>query len=341
MDGSWEHRESRSPPCPGEYGELFVTDRYGSLVAATGKLTTLAHADKYWWQAAYHEGEGKIFFDDRGYDTSVEGYVLGVVAPVKQGAEIIGMLKYNLNISEALSTAIRSHNPNKLNSIKLIISGGLVILEEGVEPLSTSIPGTMMDEINTWLSGSLIARGDDGEEIYAYAPVSITHSSDVYAFGGSPTSIDHKKGNADIDWFVVGSLPMAHVIKATRRTARLLMIIGISFGLVLGLVTLLLGKTLSQPITALAEQSNKIGRGNFDAKVDIRSKDELGTLAGSFNMMVHNLRETMISRDLLAAEIAEREDAEKALRINDRRWKQAQTVAKIGNWESDLVKNTI
>ncbi|MCD6342720.1 MAG: response regulator [Spirochaetaceae bacterium] len=336
-----DYLRAQQAAIPGEYGELFVTDRYGVLVAATEKLTTLAHAHKYWWQAGYNEGEGRIFFDDRGYDTSVEGYVLGVVVPIRKGAEIIGMLKCNLNISEALTTAISSPDRNQIDDIKLVRTGGLVVLEEGTEPLSTSIPGTLVDEINTWLSGSLLIRGDGGKELYVYAPVSITRGSDKYAFGGSPTSIDHTRGNADEGWYIIGSVPMAQVTEATRRTVRLLIIVGISFALVMALVALLAGRALAQPITALTEQSLKIGIGNFDAEVDIQSKDELGNLAESFNIMVHNLRETMISRDLLIAEAAEREQAERDLLINNQRWKQAQTVAKIGNWEYNLTTNTI
>ena len=61
---------------PGEYGEIFLTNRYGALVASTEKLTTFAHGHKYWWTASYNNGLGRTFFDDRGFDDSVEGYVL-------------------------------------------------------------------------------------------------------------------------------------------------------------------------------------------------------------------------------------------------------------------------
>ena len=46
---------------PDEYGEIFLTNRYGAIIATTGKLTTLAHANKYWWLASYAEGKGRIF----------------------------------------------------------------------------------------------------------------------------------------------------------------------------------------------------------------------------------------------------------------------------------------
>ena len=77
----------------GEYGEIFLTNKYGALVASTSKLSTFAHGHKYWWQGAYNNGEGAVFFDDRGYDDSVKGYVLGLVVPIKNDNEVIGILK--------------------------------------------------------------------------------------------------------------------------------------------------------------------------------------------------------------------------------------------------------
>ncbi|MBT4089275.1 MAG: hypothetical protein HOE30_12350 [Deltaproteobacteria bacterium] len=51
---------------PGLYGEIFLTNRNGVMIASTGKLMTLAHSHKHWWKASYNEGEGRDFFDDHG-----------------------------------------------------------------------------------------------------------------------------------------------------------------------------------------------------------------------------------------------------------------------------------
>ena len=80
------HNQSRS--ISGEFGEIFLTNRYGVMIATTKKLTTLAHSHKYWWLASFHEGVGRIFFDDRGFDESVGGYALGIVVPVMQDNQV-------------------------------------------------------------------------------------------------------------------------------------------------------------------------------------------------------------------------------------------------------------
>ena len=301
---------------PGEYGEIFLTNRYGALVASTGKLTTFAHAHKYWWKASYHGGKGKTFFDDRGYDTSVEGYVLGVVVPIKQDDEIIGILKINLNVTDALTNVIESlgHHGDTKEVLRLVRTGGLIVLEEGQEPLSTRVPDILVNAIKRWLSGSLISHGDGDAELLAYAPVRLTHKSDDYAFGGSSQkSIDHSGGNDGEGWHIVSVQPLRVLLRATGRTTLTIVVAGIAFGLILAYGAWLLSKTLTQPIMMLIEHSQKIGRGDFDVETDVASKDELGILARSFNTMTRDLRQTMISRDLLIEEAEQRKQAEEEL----------------------------
>ncbi len=43
-------------------GEIFVTNKYGELIAATGRLTTFYHGgDKYWWLSTFNDGKGRVF----------------------------------------------------------------------------------------------------------------------------------------------------------------------------------------------------------------------------------------------------------------------------------------
>src|SRR6185369_6832925 len=46
-----------------------------------------------------------------------------------------------------------------------------------------------------------------------------------------------------------------------------------------------------KPISSLIESARKIGEGDLNQEIDIRSKDEIGRLAAEFNHMTANLRE--------------------------------------------------
>lgn len=134
------HLKKQQEVIPGLYGEIFLTNIYGELIASTTKLTTYYHGDKYWWLEAYNEGEGKVFFDDRGYDDSVGDYVLGVAVPVHDQGRVIGILKSNMRISRLFSEVIQNYSLlYKPGSVKIARTDGAIVLEPGKEPFSTTI----------------------------------------------------------------------------------------------------------------------------------------------------------------------------------------------------------
>jgi signal transduction histidine kinase len=55
----------------------------------------------------------------------------------------------------------------------------------------------------------------------------------------------------------------------------------------------LIARRLSGPILALARGADEIRTGNLDVRIDVKSDDELGLLADSFNRMADNLRQTV------------------------------------------------
>ena len=54
--------------------------------------------------------------------------------------------------------------------------------------------------------------------------------------------------------------------------------IGIILMIVISVITILLSKRLSDPITRLNEAATKVSKGNFDVKTNIKTHDEIGQL---------------------------------------------------------------
>lgn len=67
---------------------------------------------------------------------------------------------------------------------------------------------------------------------------------------------------------------------------------GVSFLVVLaaGFVALFFATGISRPIEKLAEFTRAVGRGDFSHNASVRSQDEIGTLAASFNEMISNIK---------------------------------------------------
>jgi two-component system, NtrC family, sensor histidine kinase KinB len=76
--------------------------------------------------------------------------------------------------------------------------------------------------------------------------------------------------------------------RSARRAMTLLLTTG---GALVLLFFYLLGKAILQPLKALTRSTREIERGNLDLTLQVRSRDELGELAGAFNAMTARLRE--------------------------------------------------
>ncbi len=304
---------------PGEYGEIFLTNRYGVMIATTGKLTTLSHAHKYWWQAAYNSGQGRIFLDDRGFDKSVEGYVLGVVVPLKDENEIIGILKCNVNIMGPMTDLVQEFSLRHKGIMKIVRTGGLIVSEHGRVPLSARVNENIAELLKLKTTGSAVVAGKNNNKLIAFASVKMTMGSVQIGFGGSKESIDHIKGNTGESWHIVVSTDEREATAISRKITRLILAEGFIITILIAAAALFFARWLSRPIVDLSATARSLGEGNLDARSDISTKDEVGFLAEALNSMAKNLQNTMTSRDQLAAEVKQRKkaEAEKELIISE------------------------
>ncbi len=312
---------------PGEYGEIFLTNRFGALVASTAKLSTFTHGHKYWWQGAYNKGEGLIFFDDRGYDDSVGGYVLGLVVPIKKGTEIIGILKCNLNLLGNISELLSIAEDTSIGRFKLIRSGGMVVFEEGSEPMSTRVADSLVAHIQTKNNGSIIITDHSRKVLVGLAEIKLTSGENEYAFGGTFESVDHKKGNTGESWYIICSRQLDEVRAPIITSLKTLVTIGIALVFVLAFVSFLVGRKIATPLAILNKATEKIGEGNFEYRVEMDGQDEFGKLAHSFNHMTKTLQQTTTSI--------------KRLEESEERWQFALDGSRDGVWDWNPISNKV
>jgi len=282
--------KSQQTIIPGEYGEIFLTNRYGVMIATTGKLTTLAHAHKYWWLESYNNGKGKIFLDDRGFDTSVEGYVLGVVIPIMDNNEIIGILKCNINILGRLNDINQDFEQLEIGRMRIVRTGGLIVSEHGITPLSTRLNEGFIDKIGDKERGSGIISENNEKQLIAYSPIGLTMGSEQIGFGGKLESIDQFLGNKGEYWQIIISINQEQALEDAHKRSQLIIIFGIIITFLTVIIALTLGKITARPIIELATIAQSFGEGNLGSRTDIHSDDEIGSLAKSLNKMAENLQ---------------------------------------------------
>ena len=82
------------------------------------------------------------------------------------------------------------------------------------------------------------------------------------------------------------------MLLAIRKTRRMLLLIGLGWLLFGVLGAVLLARHITGPLKKLVDGTVKIARGDFSQQIDIRSQDEIGNLAESFNQMSRRLQRT-------------------------------------------------
>jgi len=98
---------------------------------------------------------------------------------------------------------------------------------------------------------------------------------------------------------VIVEAPEEVILEGAKRVRREALLIA---GRVLSIAIFLMfifSITLTSPIERLAEMTREVARGNFDVDAKIRSKDEVGDLASSFNSMISGLKERDKIRNVL------------------------------------------
>jgi signal transduction histidine kinase len=302
---------------PGLYGEIFITNMYGALVASTGKLTTLEHDYKYWWKESYDYGHGKVFFDDRGYDDSVHGYVVGIVSPVKKDGKIIGIIKANINVEALFGKSIKKHNMKYEEPAKIVRTKGLIVYEKNSLPLSKKVSPEVVKLLKLSKDGVAVLKIANKYKIVAYSPVKLSLESENIVFGGKKNSIDHVLGNDGEIWNIVIEKDKNIVFNKVLDDIKSFLNIGLGFILLLAIVLFVLIDKMSSPLYRLSKAVRQIGNGKKGVKIEPESSDEVGELAISFKETFEKLKRTTASRDELEKEMKKRVEAERELRKKD------------------------
>ena len=101
------------------------------------------------------------------------------------------------------------------------------------------------------------------------------------------------------------------MVEKVRWVSLAVIFVGLLIALGMGILT---SRSISRPIEKLTRGARTIAGGDLDIKLDIRSKDEVGDLARTFNQMAENLKKTTVSRDELQKEVVIRKRAEAELK---------------------------
>ncbi len=99
--------------------------------------------------------------------------------------------------------------------------------------------------------------------------------------------------------------PLTSTVSSLIRAINGFLLWGALLAVVIALViTFFISRAVTSPIRALTNSARNLGKGDFSQRVAVKSKDEIGELAQSFNSMAGNLERTEILRRNMVADVA-------------------------------------
>jgi len=301
------------------FPEIYVTNKYGVVIASTGRTSDYLQADEQWYRRATEEKE--IWVGEVEYDESSDTFASDIVVNLYDNeGNFLGIIKAVLNVEEVINVIreVQAATKYKTAHFKLITKDGKLIYSTEDFRFFENISDTL-----------LLRFKQEGE-----------HTSYFIAEGDNPGEVEklfthtHSKGYRDfkgLGWALVIEYETEEIFAPVAKLRNTILVISLAVTMLAILLGLFISRAFSNPLTKLRDAAIKLGEGNLEARIEVKSNDEIGELATSFNAMAGKLKESytclegkVLERTVglraanvrLEEEIAERRRAEKKLGTN-------------------------
>ncbi|MDD5226691.1 MAG: PAS domain S-box protein, partial [Candidatus Omnitrophica bacterium] len=278
------------------FPELFVTNQFGTLAAASNKTSDYRQNDEAWWTEAWGKGS---FLGPIEFDQSSKTFSIAIATRVENDLqEPIGVFKGVLDLRD-ISDLLSESEKNLLfkgTRLSLFDSTGRYVFP----------PSKFGKEAEPFLKKYLSsAQILDGSDFTAMTDDS-GHARFFVAKQSTGTGGYLKAG-----WTLIVSYDRHELFEPNRKVEGFVFLVsGIAMLLSL-FVGLFLAISFSRPLEKLRRVADRFGMGDFSAKVGIESKDEFGAVARDFESMAESLKTKTTSIENLDREIEERKLLEK------------------------------
>ena len=298
------------------FPEVFVTNKYGVVIASTGRTSDYLQADELWYQKAMLEKEFRV--GEVEYDESSDVYACATAINLyDNNGNFAGMIKVILNIESIIDILkeLETNMPYRTTEYKLLTKDQKFIYSSGEFNFLQDLPTKLLHPLQTSLEEEnifhFVTEDDDpdkGKALFAHA-----HSEGYKDYKG-------------LDWLLLVEHQIAEIYAPVVKLRNLLLAMSFILTLSAILIGLFISYTISAPITKLKDALFRTGRGNLSTRVEIKSNDEIGLLAGSFNQMLEQIQrrdaELVDTNKQLKKEAGERELVEKSLEVLNQKLEQ-------------------
>lgn len=258
------------------YTNLLITDKYGATIAATARPANYYHGTQDWWQAAYNSGQGAIYIGPPTVDPATHATSVIIAMPVHADlkTEVVGVIYTNYNLENILKVLMVSSRDAVHGGFDVLLPSGQII-----NPQSeiTSLDSDTIARLRASQAADYVQMSFEGtQHLVSQAPVLSPDPRDAEIF-------------ENLNWTLLTHEEPARSFAPLHDAWRITLLTTLLVLLLTGGVAVILAQVLMTPISRLTQVAAKIATGDLSTKAQVESRDEIGTLASTFNTMLDGL----------------------------------------------------
>jgi GAF domain-containing protein/HAMP domain-containing protein len=259
--------------------ELFLTGVQGVSIASTNRTSDYLQSDEEWWQTAYRDG---LYIGQPEYDDSSKTIAMNMAVAVRQNEQVVGVVRTTVNFTALTDTLIAGlfGNTGRTN----------IFLPDGSElKLTTTADGSYeLVQQEAPSDYKALAKSTNKYQTILINEIPVVASSASVTLPGK-TGTDVEIIN-NLNWRVVTLQDQTEAQQPVNAQTRNITILAIAIIAVGAFAGNYLSNVISKPILHLTATAGKVASGDLTAEAKVETRDEIGTLATTFNSMVTQLR---------------------------------------------------
>jgi len=264
-----------------DYKEIILLDSIGICIAST----KIQNEDMSFKDERFYKGGRKntsVYFSKNNSIIDmiisqpfiIEGKQLGTIVVINKPDSLFDIMTDDLGLGETGESYI-------------VNESGIIITPSRFYNTTYNYDQVILDwQINTVNFRNCMAHGYLSQNEIA------NHHDEIEVFQDyrNVTVLGAHVFIADMNWALLIEIDEAEVLASVITMQNIITMILAFFGAISLVVAYYYAKSLSKPIVKLSHVADEITKGNLDAMVNINTSDEIGNLAGSFNVMTQSLK---------------------------------------------------
>lgn len=256
------------------FSEVIVTNRFGTVVAITGKTSDFDQSDEEWWQMSRDQGStvGEV-----EYDESSQKFIIPVSVPIKdQRGEFIGSIKGLIDVIELIREGEVTTKYRQDADVRVILPSGSLIYANFTFKSFEDLKDTELFQKAQGIEGFFAAKDRGKEKIFSFV-----QSQGYGKYLGFKWILLVGYDKDDI------LEPISVLRKSFLLEAGIIIVLGMAF-------VFLFTRSFTGSIIELQAVAQELQKGNFKARASRVPQDEIGEFAQVFNTMANQLEQTYL-----------------------------------------------